>query len=152
MKAPYEIRLWLTKRFQRYLKMVYDAGRTPEHGHTLSWPCEPYGSDELIIQPSSRKCINISLTLSEGQYVNKVVFRLVSRDWCVSSSIFGCQKGFCNLPKIQIKRPNLGVFRQKDANGIANSEDPDQTAPLGAVEEQSDLGLHCLLRPVCPKT
>ena len=30
---------------------------------------------------------------------------------------------------------------QKDANGVANSEDPDQTAPL---EEQSDLGLHCL--------
>ena len=25
--------------------------------------------------------------------------------------------------------------------------DPDQTAPLGA-----DLGLHCLPRPVCPKT
>ena len=39
----------------------------------------------------------------------------------------------CNLPKIQIKRPNLIVFHQKDANGIANSEDPDQTAPLGAV-------------------
>ena len=27
------------------------------------------------------------------------------------------------------KRPNLRVFRQKDANGIANSEDPDLTAP-----------------------
>ena len=39
----------------------------------------------------------------------------------------------CNLPKIQTKRQNLRVFRQKDANGIANSEDPDQTAPLGAV-------------------
>ena len=39
----------------------------------------------------------------------------------------------CNLPKIQEKRPNLRVFRQKDADGIANSEDPDQTAPLGAV-------------------
>ena len=39
----------------------------------------------------------------------------------------------CNVPKIQTKRPNLRVFRQKDANGIANSEDPDQTAPLGAV-------------------
>ena len=38
-----------------------------------------------------------------------------------------------NLPKIQEKRPNLGIFRQKGANGIANSEDPDQTAPLGAV-------------------
>ena len=42
----------------------------------------------------------------------------------------------CNLPKIQIKRPNLRVFSQKDANGIANS----------------DLGLHYLLRPICPKT
>ena len=39
----------------------------------------------------------------------------------------------CNLPKIQTKRPNLRVFHQKDANGIASSEDPDQTAPLGAV-------------------
>ena len=39
----------------------------------------------------------------------------------------------CNLPKIQTKRPNLGIFHQKVANGIANSEDPDQTAPLGAV-------------------
>ena len=39
----------------------------------------------------------------------------------------------CNLPKIQEKRPNLRVFRQKDANEIANSEYPDQTAPIGAV-------------------
>ena len=54
----------------------------------------------------------------------------------------------CNLSKIQTKKPNLRVFCQKDANGIANSEDPDQTAP----EEQSDLGLHCLPRPICPKT
>ena len=37
------------------------------------------------------------------------------------------------LPKIQTRKPNLGVFHQKDANGIANSEDPDQTASLGAV-------------------
>ena len=39
----------------------------------------------------------------------------------------------CNLPKIQTKSPNLRVFRQKDAEGIANSEDLDQTAPRGAV-------------------
>ena len=39
----------------------------------------------------------------------------------------------CYLSKIQTKRPNLRIFCQKDANGIANSEDPDQTAPLGAV-------------------
>ena len=43
------------------------------------------------------------------------------------------RKRRCNLPKIQTKRLNLKVFPQKDANGIANSEDPDQTAPQGAV-------------------
>ena len=39
----------------------------------------------------------------------------------------------CNLPKIQTKRPKLRKFHQNDANGIANSGDSDQTAPLGAV-------------------
>ena len=39
----------------------------------------------------------------------------------------------CNLPKIQKRKPNLSVYSKKDANGTANSEDPDQTAPLGAV-------------------
>ena len=58
-------------------------------------------------------------------------------------STFDCQRKIpkfsdarklcCFLPKIQTKRPNLKVFYQNDANGIANSEDPDQTAPLGAV-------------------
>ena len=32
----------------------------------------------------------------------------------------------CNLPKIQTKRQNLLICQLKDANGIANSEDPDQ--------------------------
>ena len=39
----------------------------------------------------------------------------------------------CNLSQTRTKRPNLRVFCQKDPNGIANSEDPDQTAPLGAM-------------------
>ena len=39
----------------------------------------------------------------------------------------------CNLPKIQTKRQNLRVFCQNCANGIANSEDPNQTAPREAV-------------------
>ena len=47
------------------------------------------------------------------------------------------------------QRPNLKVLPHKDANGIANSGDPDQTAPVGAV---SDLGPLCLSRPICPKT
>ena len=45
----------------------------------------------------------------------------------------------CNLPKIQTKRPNLRVFCQTDANGIASSD-------------ESDLGLHCLPKPISPKT
>ena len=41
-----------------------------------------------------------------------------------------------NFAEINLKfkqRPNLRVVHQKDANGKANSEDPDQTAPQGAV-------------------
>ena len=44
--------------------------------------------------------------------------------------ISDARKLCCNLPKIQTKRPNLRVFHQEDANGIATSEDPDQTVPL----------------------
>ena len=36
--------------------------------------------------------------------------------------------------KFKTKKPNLRVYHQKDASGIANSVDPDQTAPR---EEQS---------------
>ena len=32
---------------------------------------------------------------------------------------------------IKTKMPNLRVFHLKDENAKANSEDPDQTAPLG---------------------
>ena len=52
----------------------------------------------------------------------------------------------CNHPKTGNKRFYHGVMHPKDANSIANSEDPDQTAP------QSDLGLQYLPRPICPKT
>ena len=46
----------------------------------------------------------------------------------------------CNLPKIQEKRPNLWVFSQKDANGIANSVDPDQTALFAQTCLSKNLG------------
>ena len=41
-----------------------------------------------------------------------------------------------NFAAIYLKfkqRPNLSLFHQKDAYGIDNSEDFDQTAPLGEV-------------------
>ena len=43
------------------------------------------------------------------------------------------------LPKIQTKRQNLGLFCENAVKGIANSEDPDQTAPLPAVWSGSAL-------------
>ena len=48
----------------------------------------------------------------------------------------------CNHPKIRTTRLYHIVMLLKDAGGIANSVDPVQTA----------LGLHCLPRPICPKT
>ena len=41
------------------------------------------------------------------------------------SNFSNARKLCCNLPKIHENRPNLKVFHQKDANGIANSDDPD---------------------------
>ena len=47
---------------------------------------------------------------------------------------FSATKNFCcKLPKIEAKPPNLTLVCQNGENRIANSEDPDQTAPLGAV-------------------
>ena len=53
----------------------------------------------------------------------------------------------CNLPKIQTKRPIRRVFLQKDANGIATSEDPDQTAPRSDCSFRSNL---IWVHTVCP--
>ena len=48
---------------------------------------------------------------------------------------------------VQVRRMWLyhRVMSPNDADGMANSVDPDQAA-------QSDLGLHCLPRHICPKT
>ena len=53
--------------------------------------------------------------------------------YCKVPKFSDSKKLCCNLPKFQTKRPNLRIFCQNDTNGIANSEDPDQNAPLGAV-------------------
>ena len=45
----------------------------------------------------------------------------------------------CNHPKIGKKRLYHRVMHPKDADSIANAEDPDQTAPLGAVWSGSAL-------------
>ena len=58
---------------------------------------------------------------------------LSNRTYRKVSKFSDARKLCCNPPKIQTKRPNLRVLHQNSENGIANSEDLDQTAPLGAV-------------------
>ena len=65
---------------------------------------------------------------SEGQCLPMLL-----RNYLKVPKFSDARKLCCNLPKIQTKRPKLRVFCQKDAKGMANSEDPDQTAPLEAV-------------------
>ena len=62
-----------------------------------------------------------------------MLFYLTSECYRKVPKFSDARKLCCNLPKIQTKSQNLRVFSQEDANGIANREDPDQTAPLGAV-------------------
>ena len=58
---------------------------------------------------------------------------LLTKNYCKVPKIWDAKKLRCKLQKIQTKTLNLMEFRQKGANGVANSEDSDQTAPLGAV-------------------
>ena len=53
--------------------------------------------------------------------------------YCKVPKFLDARKLCCKLPKIQTKRPKHRVFCPKDANGIANGEDPDRIAPLEAV-------------------
>ena len=77
---------------------------------------------EIVINESTYKCVGlVPKVLSAMGLYRKV------------TKFSDARKLGCNLPKIQTKSPNFRVFRQKDANTIANSEDPDQTDPLGAV-------------------
>ena len=55
----------------------------------------------------------------------------------------------CNHSKIWTMWLYHRVSSPNNADGMANCVDPDQTAPL---EEQSDQGLHCLPRHICPTT
>ena len=57
------------------------------------------------------------------------------------------QKICCNHSKIWTTWLYRRVMSPNDADGMENSVDPDQTAPL-----ESDLGLHCSARHICPKT
>ena len=71
--------------------------------------------------------------ISSDDEVSKEYFSVKSYFCMMYPKFWDARNLCCNLPRIQTKKPNLRVFHQKDAFGIANSVDSDQTAPLGAV-------------------
>ena len=69
---------------------------------------------------SKKFCFNQSICSLTALAFSIVTFRKVPK-------FSDARKLCCNQPKIQTKRPNCRIFCQKDANGIANSEDSDQS-------------------------
>ena len=65
--------------------------------------------------------------------MSTIKYKLSSQKYRKVPKFSDARKLCCNLPKIQTDRPALRVSCKKNAGRIANSEDPDQTAPLGAV-------------------
>ena len=66
-------------------------------------------------------------------------YRKNSKNWDTWNNYHNC-------PTFRTVGFYSAVLCSKDADRITNGEDPDQMLH----EEQSDLGLHCLLRPICP--
>ena len=86
-----------------------------------------------------------------------IVHKLLDHPTYTVPKFSDTRKLCCNLPKIQTKSPNLRVFSQEDDNGIANSEDRDQTAQTHLSENLGSLGYTYIqslkedwgLRPPC---
>ena len=62
--------------------------------------------------------------------------------------MYGSAYSLSTLTNFNLNTSTLNVMLYTTPGQIANSEGPDQTAP----QEQSDQGLHCLLRYACPNT
>ena len=87
-------------------------------------------------------------------------------EYCKTPKNLDTRKNCSNHPQNLIKMALPYSNTSNNADGMANSVDPDQTAPVAnsvdpdqtapvanSVDpDQTDLGLHCLPNPVCPKT
>ena len=79
-----------------------------------------------LLKNKNRRQLQLSSPQGYKVFQAQLNFRKVSK-------FSEARKLCCKLPKIQTKRSTHRIFCLKDPNGIANSEDPDQTALLGAV-------------------
>ena len=80
---------------------------------------------EMTVNPEMKVCLN-------------TIYRKNSKNWDTFNYYRDC-------PTNKIVGFYSAIFHSKDADRITNRVDTDKT-----LEEQSDLGLHCLLRPICP--
>ena len=107
------------------------------------WPQFAY------IQSLFGECIwsfaqSLSLSLFHWPHMLETALKWLLNTTVKIKKIWTSENFCCNHPKIWTTRLYHRVMLLKDADGIANSVNPDQ--------EQSDLGLLYLPRPVCPKT
>ena len=114
-------------------------------GFTFSFPCRQEGLDRAILTQWTKgfKCEGV-----EGHNIVQLLQEAIQRrgvrmNYSKVPNFLDARKLCCNLPKIQTRRPILRVLHQKNANGIANIEDPDQTAPIEDPDQTAPLGAVC---------
>ena len=92
------------------------------------------------VYPLSQKKIKLYISCCKGCVKRNLIVNTRRRLDTVKNKKIGTPKKVCcNHPKIWTMRLYHTVMLLKDTDGIANSVDPDQTAPLGAVWSGSAL-------------
>ena len=69
-------------------------------------------------------------------------YHIISKNWDIENNYRNCQGNGAAWV-------NKSVISPKYAGGMVDDVDPGKTSPL-LLKEQSDMGLHCLLSPICP--
>ena len=67
-----------------------DDGRTPDHGHPISSPCEPNGSGELTIVTNQKYCFDHGYIMIPERFKNL-------RKFCIQRKLFRCRTYFDTL-------------------------------------------------------
>ena len=112
---PHDVR----QHYAACMTVLQSHARLPQEGHAHLQDCSKTKRDVVqYLQWGHTAVVQVSAVI--------ICYRTIPK-------FLDAKKLCCNLPKIQTKRPNLEIFCQNYENGMADSEDADQTAPLRAV-------------------
>ena len=126
--------------------LPYELG-TSQHTHSLVYHIYPKYLDTLITLPHLFKIGTCQLDKRCFARFSQTHLRLkISFSWEILDKFD--KFGTLFLIPLLNKSRLLPVNMCKIAGWVANRVDPDQMLHSAA----SDLGLHCLLRPICPNT